>query len=112
MIVLICIYLNYLINKKIIIKIFEIFTIVFAISMCFIELKIYNHIGNVHKDRLKQIEIVKSQNLKVLEYKIIDEKYAKYHPDANSPSSTEYWAYNYFRFYYGLDEDVVIKLID
>lgn len=106
------IYLNSIFNNKLAIKIIEIFSIAFAIIMCFFEFDIYYNIGKIHKERLKQIEYVKENDLKVLEYKKIDDKYAKYHPDANCPSDSSYWAYKYFRYYYGLEEDVKIKLVD
>lgn len=112
MIIYICIFINSFLNKNSIINIFKVIIIFFSMFMCYREIKIYNYIGNIHKERLNQIEKVKKEDLKVLEYKIIDEKYAKYHPDPNSPSDNSYWAYNYFRYYYGLDEDVTIKLVD
>lgn len=112
MIIYICIFINSFLNKKNIINIFKVIILIFSTFVCFREIKIYNYIGNIHKERLNQIEKVKKEELKVLEYKIIDEKYAKYHPDPNSPSDNSYWAYNYFRYYYGLDEDVTIKLVD
>jgi len=112
MMIYICIFINNFLNKKSVINIFKVIIIIFSMFMCYREIKIYNYIGNIHKERLSQIEKVKKEDLKVLEYKIIDEKYAKYHPDSNSPSDNSYWAYTYFRYYYVLDEDVTIKLVD
>ena len=112
MIIYTCIFINSLLTKKCIINIFKVIIIIFSIFMCFREVKIYSYIGSIHKERLNQIEKVKKEDLKVLEYKKMDEKYTKYHIDANYPADNSYWAYNHFRYYYKLDEDVTIKLVD
>jgi len=112
MIINIVIFINYLSGKKIIIKIVQVSSILLVLFTGLREYKIYTYIGNIHKDRLKQIELVKKNDLKVIKYKKIDEKYAKYHPDANCPDSEEYWAYRYFLNYYKLPKDVKIELVD
>ena len=99
-------------NKKTFINIIQIFSIMLFIFTCICEYKIYTYIGNIHNIRLEEIEKVKKENLKVLKYKKINEKYSKYHPDSNSPSDETYWAYNYFLSYYDLPKDLKIELAD
>lgn len=111
MIINIVLFINYITDNKIIIKLIQIFSILLVLFTGIREYKIYTYIGNVQSDRLKQIELVKKNNLKVIKYKKIDEKYAKYHPDANLPSDSSYWAYNYFLTYYKLPKDVEIELV-
>lgn len=108
----IVIFINEMFNKKTFINIIQIFSIMLFIFTCICEYKIYTYIGNIHNIRLEEIEKVKKENLKVLKYKKINEKYSKYHPDSNSPSDETYWAYNYFLSYYDLPKDLKIELAD
>ena len=112
MIICTFIYLNRICVNKFFIKIIELVSIIFVVIMCFNEYEIYYNIGQVHKERLKEIQSVKENNLEILKYKKIDDKYAKYHADANEPSSTSYWAYKYFLYYYELPNELEIELID
>ena len=112
MIIYTCIFLNMILNNKIFINIIKIILVLFSIIMIGYEFRIYSYIGSIKHERLSQIEKVKKEKLNILEYKKIDEKYAKYHADANSPSGKDYWAYRYFVYYYGLPDDIEIKLVD
>ena len=47
----------------------------------------------------------------ILELKEIKEPYSRFHPDANSPESNNYWAYRYFKQYYNLNDDVKVKIV-
>jgi len=112
MIINICIFIKQIFNKKIFINLINILSVLLIVFTGYYEYKIYSNIGNVYKDRIYQINKVKEENLNVLKYKKIDEKYAKYHADANCPDGKDYWAYRYFVYYYDLPEGIDIKLVD
>lgn len=105
-------YLNIILKNKISLFAIEVISVIFVIFMMCFEINIYYNIGKIQKERLKQINYVKKFHLKTLKYKKIDEKYAKYHADANCPDSKDYWAYRYFVNYYNLPENIEIELID
>lgn len=86
-------------------------TILLFLGTILIDINIFYNIGLVKKDRLKEIKNVKENNLTILNYKLLDDKYSKYQADPNEPSNEEYWAYKYFIYYYELNEDVKINLI-
>ena len=112
MIIYICIFINVILKRLKFVNLIKLIIIVFCFVMIGYEYKIYSYIGNVQKVRLKQIDKVKKDKLNVLEYKKIDEKYAKYHADANGAGEKDYWAYRYFVTYYDLPDDIEIKLVD
>lgn len=112
MIICTIIYLFRIVTNKKVVKIIEISSIFLVVIMCLNELDIYTNIGQVHKERLNAIKEVKEKNLTVLKLKQIDDKYGKYHPDANCPDSKDYWAYKYFVYYYELPENIEIELVE
>ena len=112
MIINIIIYLNYIFESKNKIKIYNIFSAISIIILCCIEYNIYYNIGIIKNQRLREIDNVKKNDLKVLRYKKIEEKYAQFHPDANCPGNSNYWAYQYFLNYYKLPNDLEIELVE
>ena len=112
MIINICLYISYIVKNKKIIKSFQVVSILMLIFTCICEYKIYTYIGDVHRLRLKEIEYVNENHLKVLKLKKIDDNYIKFHADANAPANNDYWTYVYFRNYYGIAEDVVLELVE
>ena len=86
--------------------------IIFAFCIFIVrEIHIYSNIGKVIHAREAAIEKVKKENLKVLEFESIGADYRRYHMEPNTPASNGYWAYQYFCTYYGLKEDIEIKLV-
>ncbi len=110
MIINICIFTNAFLKNKKVTLIFKVISCLLVLFTSLAEVWIYTNIGQVHRQRLKDIAYVKENNLKYLKLKRIDEKYAKYHAESNCPANKDYWAYNYFLYYYGLASDVVVEL--
>ena len=76
------------------------------------EISIYSSIGKVLRNREAQIEKVKKENLKVLEFQAIKKEDRRYHMEPNAPALKEYWAYKYFCTYYNLPKEIEVKLIE
>ena len=98
---------NFTYNKDLS-KILKIISILFLIFLLGLEVFIYTQIGIVKRDREKNITAVQNGKTKVLEMKVMDDFYSKFHIDPNSPMSKEYWAYKAFEDYYSLPEDIQI----
>lgn len=106
-----CIRLNEIQTKKVIfwIKNIIIFVFVFLVVK---EIKIYKNIGEVSKQRLIAINNVKKGKTNILYAKKIREDYYRYHIDLNAPNNSEYWAYNFYLNYYGLDKNTIVEIIN
>lgn len=106
---IICKYIIQLLNNKQIIKnILLILTIVIFIILCFFEIKIYYTIGKYNKIRLNQIEEYNKNPNGILYLEKIPEEYINYHQDCNNVNE-DFWTYKWFIWYYGIEEDTVIK---
>ena len=108
----ICIFLNILSNRKIINNFIIVLFVCLLIYTGYTEYKIYSYIGSIKQERLNEILKVKKDNLKILNIKKINDKYSKYHAECNSPENKDYWAYNYFIYYYELPNDIDVRLVE
>ena len=102
---------NFLIIGKKQIKILKVFFVITASVLVIMEIHIYTYIGQVKKERLKSIESVQRGDTNVLETKLIKKNYDSFHVDANSPIDKKYWAYEPFKDYYKLPDDIEIKAV-
>lgn len=81
------------------------------IGLLGLEIYIYTSIGNVKRIRERNIMAVQRGETKILEMKVMNDFFSKFHMDPNSPMSKEYWAYKAFEDYYSLPDDITIKPI-
>ena len=95
------------INKQTLKKTIPIFTIFFIILIAN-EIYSYTIIGNIHKERINNINNCINTNCEVLKIKKIPLKYEFYHMDINSPQDKNYFAYDSFINYYHLDKNIQI----
>lgn len=90
-------------------KIFKIIFICILMILLLMEIFIYTYIGTIKKEREKSLELVQTGKTNTLDIKLMNPNFFKFHIDADSPTSKDYWAYEAFEDYYKLPKDIQIK---
>ena len=89
------------------IKYISLFLVVILGLLLGLEIKAYHDIGLIKKARKQAINNYDHKG--ILYLKKMPNKYMMYQMDGNEPNSQNYYAYDYYLNYYGLDKDIIIE---